>query len=114
MMPTKTSVGPNEVVRLEVLRLAPPLPIPAEQPSWDRDRLRSQNNVGGLAAAKEKAGYKASGSLLKLFFSLGFRAPRPLIPHPGHALVLVAISNQQPAAGALELAKLERRGAQSR
>jgi hypothetical protein len=24
-MPTKTSVGPNEVVRLEVLRLAPPL-----------------------------------------------------------------------------------------
>jgi hypothetical protein len=25
MMPTKTSVGPNEVVRLEVLRLAPPL-----------------------------------------------------------------------------------------
>jgi hypothetical protein len=26
MMPTKTSVGPKEVVRLEVLRLAPPLP----------------------------------------------------------------------------------------
>ena len=26
-MPTKTSVGPNEVVRLEVLRLAPPLPL---------------------------------------------------------------------------------------
>jgi hypothetical protein len=25
MMPTKTSAGPNEVVRLEVLRLAPPL-----------------------------------------------------------------------------------------
>jgi hypothetical protein len=25
MMPTKTSVGPNEVVRLEVLRLVPPL-----------------------------------------------------------------------------------------
>ena len=25
MMPTKTSVGPNEVVRLGVLRLAPPL-----------------------------------------------------------------------------------------
>jgi hypothetical protein len=25
MMPTKTSVGPNEVVRLEVLRLTPPL-----------------------------------------------------------------------------------------
>ena len=25
MIPTKTSVGPNEVVRLEVLRLAPPL-----------------------------------------------------------------------------------------
>jgi hypothetical protein len=25
MMPTKTSVGPDEVVRLEVLRLAPPL-----------------------------------------------------------------------------------------
>jgi hypothetical protein len=25
MMPTKTSVGPKEVVRLEVLRLAPPL-----------------------------------------------------------------------------------------
>jgi hypothetical protein len=24
-MPTKTSAGPNEVVRLEVLRLAPPL-----------------------------------------------------------------------------------------
>jgi hypothetical protein len=29
MMPTKTSVGPNEVVRLEVLRLAPPLEQPA-------------------------------------------------------------------------------------
>jgi hypothetical protein len=27
-MPTKTSVGPNEVVRLEFLRLAPPL-LPA-------------------------------------------------------------------------------------
>jgi hypothetical protein len=26
-MPTKTSVGPNEVVRLEVLRLAPPLEL---------------------------------------------------------------------------------------
>jgi hypothetical protein len=26
-MPTKTSVGPNEVVRLEVLRLAPPLVV---------------------------------------------------------------------------------------
>jgi len=26
-MPTKTSVGPNEVVRLEVLRLAPPLEV---------------------------------------------------------------------------------------
>jgi hypothetical protein len=25
MMPTKTSAGPNEVARLEVLRLAPPL-----------------------------------------------------------------------------------------
>jgi hypothetical protein len=24
-MPTKTSVGPNEVVRIEVLRLVPPL-----------------------------------------------------------------------------------------
>jgi hypothetical protein len=27
MMPTKTSAGPNEVVRLELLRLAPPLDI---------------------------------------------------------------------------------------
>jgi hypothetical protein len=27
VMPTKTSVGPNEVVRLEVLRLIPPLPL---------------------------------------------------------------------------------------
>jgi hypothetical protein len=26
MMPTKTSAGPNEGVRLEVLRLTPPLP----------------------------------------------------------------------------------------
>ena len=34
-MPTKTSVGPNEVVRLEVLRLAPPLnraPLSASAP----------------------------------------------------------------------------------
>jgi hypothetical protein len=41
--------------------------------------LETTNNVGSLTAAKQKAGYKVNGSLLKLKFSLGFRASRALI-----------------------------------
>jgi hypothetical protein len=34
MMPIKTSVGPNEVVRLEVLRLAPPFVLELKCQGW--------------------------------------------------------------------------------
>jgi hypothetical protein len=34
---------------------------------------------GGLAAAKQKAGYEVSGAVLKLIFAAGFRASRRLI-----------------------------------
>jgi hypothetical protein len=34
---------------------------------------------GSLTAAKQKAGYKASGTLLIAIFALGFRASRRLI-----------------------------------
>jgi hypothetical protein len=44
-MPTKTSVGPNEVVRLEVLRLAPPL-LKAAYSSYDLCDVLSYYVVG--------------------------------------------------------------------
>jgi hypothetical protein len=34
---------------------------------------------GSLTAAKQKAGYKVNGAVLKLFFTAGFRASRRLI-----------------------------------
>jgi hypothetical protein len=38
-MPTTTSAGPNEAVRLEVLRLAPPLPGSGSGLVWAWERL---------------------------------------------------------------------------
>jgi hypothetical protein len=56
MMPTKTSVGPNEVVRLEVLRLAPPLLLTeagASRKSVGPWELGTGNWLSGLKLSAE-------------------------------------------------------------
>ena len=73
---SRQSTGSSLAYLIESRRYKLVKPIPAEHPSWDRDRLRSQNNVGSLTAAKQKAGYKVNGTLLIKNFALGFRASR--------------------------------------
>jgi hypothetical protein len=63
---------------------------------------------GSLTAAKQKAGYKANGTLLIAIFRSGISRPAP--PHPGQRC---SSCNKQPA-GVLKLAKLERKQPQSR
>jgi hypothetical protein len=44
------------------------------------EHVRDRGTIpGGLTAAKQKAGYKANGTLLIAIFALGFRASRRLI-----------------------------------
>jgi hypothetical protein len=52
-MPTKTSAGPNEVVRLEFLRLAPPLPLAASMAARAQSAERSakMRELAALLAA---------------------------------------------------------------
>jgi hypothetical protein len=47
--------------------------------SWDRDRPAIAKLCEASQPLKQKAGYKANGSLLIAFFSLGFRVSRALI-----------------------------------
>ena len=62
MMPTKTSVGPNEVVRLEVLRLAPPLlsrPAPAPPGARRRAPLATAPRPTAVGQERDAAGERA-------------------------------------------------------
>jgi hypothetical protein len=68
--------------------------------------LRSQN-YAKLRSLKQKAGYKANGTLLIAIFALGFRVSRaPIQDDPGHVSCISC--NKQPA-GVLALAKPQRK-----
>jgi hypothetical protein len=69
--------------------------------------LETTNNVGSLPAAKIEGGLSNNPYCTNSFFRSGIS--RLARPHTCHALVAIS----QPA-GVLELAKLERRGPQSR
>jgi hypothetical protein len=83
MMPTKTSVGPNEVVRLEVLRLTPPLPM-ANGPQAPRSN-KQQATSKAVVAVEEDGGWIGNGNGNGGGGgSLGLRV-RPVAPRPAQA-----------------------------
>ena len=57
---SRQSMGSSLAYLIESRRYKLVKPIPAEHPSWDRDRLRSQNNVGSCQPLNRRRVFEKS------------------------------------------------------
>jgi hypothetical protein len=86
-MPTKTSIGPNEVVRLEVLRLTPPLQLAAssQQPVRTVRTEGLQAEAGGegileLISGRCNPPWAMGGPAAAAAAACGLWGPHPACP----------------------------------